>query len=232
MLKPGTHRFQSLRAGLLSYDYGLALQNQLLEQRRMETDDILVLLEHPPVLTLGRSASKDNLLLSGSEYDKRGIDRQSAARGGDVTFHGPGQMVGYPIVDLKASAIDVRSFLRKLEEVLIETLAAFDIVGHRVEEKTGVWVDHDKIASIGIGVKRWISWHGFALNVAVDLDYFSTINPCGLQGVKMTSMEKILGHPVAMASVEQQLIQSFKSVFNYRYAGEYEHDYFHPTQQA
>lgn len=220
-----SHSFQSLRAGLMSYDYGLALQTQLLEQRRHQVGDILVLLEHPPVLTMGRNASEANLLLSEQEYERRGVSRQNVSRGGDVTFHGPGQLVGYPIVDLKAGTINVRSFLRKLEEVLIDTLKVFNISGHRVEGKTGVWVDNDKIASIGIGVKRWISWHGFALNVDVDLDCFSMINPCGLQGIKMTSMQKILDRPVAMVSVEQQLIQSFKQVFNYRYAGEYEDEY-------
>ena len=218
--------FQSLRAGFMSYDYGLALQTQLLEQRRHEAGDILVLLEHPPILTLGRNASESNLLLSEQEYEQRGVSRQNVSRGGDVTFHGPGQLVGYPIVDLKAGAINVRSFLRKLEDVLLETIKVFNIIGHRVDGKTGVWVDNDKIASIGIGVKHWISWHGFALNVDVDLDYFSMINPCGLQGIKMTSMQNILGRPVAMASVEQQLIQSFKQVFNYRYAGEYEDECF------
>jgi lipoyl(octanoyl) transferase len=139
-----------------------------------------------------------------------------------VTFHGPGQVVGYPIVDLKPLDRDVHRFLRMLEAVLIDTLKAFAVRGERIAGKTGVWVGGEKVASIGIGVRRWISWHGFALNVASDLSGFSNIIPCGLPGVSMTSLERLLRHPVGLAEVEEQIIRSYSRVFFSKRAGDYE----------
>lgn len=158
----------------------------------------MLLLEHPPVVTLGRSTKPENLLCTPDELAARGVERFEVARGGDVTFHAPGQLVGYAIVDLserREAPRDVHRFLRALEDALIEALLAFDLVAARVEGKTGVFMENDapgdrdrKIASIGIGVRRWISYHGFALNVSVDLSGFDVIVPCGLEGVDMTSV--------------------------------------------
>jgi len=214
-------RFRTLQPGPLAYGDALALQEELLERRRQETEDILILLQHPPVVTLGRGAREENLLLSAAELARRGVDLERVGRGGDVTFHGPGQLVGYPIVDLEPLGRDIHLFLRLLEEVLIDTLAAFGLAGKRIAGKTGVWVAGEKVASIGVGVRRWVSWHGFALNVGADLSGFSAIVPCGLPGVRMTSLERLLGRPVAMAEVEVRIIESFAAIFGSTHVGDY-----------
>ncbi|HXV20388.1 MAG TPA: lipoyl(octanoyl) transferase LipB [Desulfuromonadales bacterium] len=214
-------RFRTLRPGSLAYRSALALQETLLERRRREAEDILILLQHPPVVTLGRGASEANLLLPAAELARRGIDLERVGRGGDVTFHGPGQLVGYPIIDLEPRGRDLHRYLRLLEATLIDALAAFGLVGERIAGKTGVWVAGEKIASIGVGVRRWVSWHGFALNVAADLSGFAAIVPCGLPGVRMTSLERLLGQPVPLPQVEEEIIRSFAKVFVSRYVGEY-----------
>lgn len=215
-------RFRTLRPGTLPYRSALALQEGLLERRRREDDDILLLLEHPPVITLGRGAREENLLLPATELARSGIGLERVGRGGDVTFHGPGQVVGYPIVDLEPLGRDVHRFLRLLEETLIDTLGAFGLAGERIAGKTGVWVGGEKVASIGVGVRRWVSWHGFALNVAADLSGFAAIVPCGLPGVRMTSIERLLGRPVPLPQVEEAIIRSFAKVFTSKHAGGYE----------
>jgi lipoyl(octanoyl) transferase len=183
--------------GLVPYGEALALQEQQLVARQTGREgDVVLLLEHPPVVTLGRSTRRENLLASPDELAARGIELHEIARGGDVTYHAPGQLVGYPIVDLAArDARDVHAFLRQLEEALIEALATLAIAAERVEGKTGVFVQRKapgerlrKIASIGIGVRRWVTWHGFALNVSLDLSGFDVIVPCGLEGIDMTSV--------------------------------------------
>ena len=187
--------------GQVPYGEALALQEREVEERRGGGADRLLLLEHPAVITLGRSTKPENILLSVEELAARGIERFEIARGGDVTFHAPGQLVGYPIVDLSQRARaprDVHDFLRTIEQALIDALAAFGLPARRVEGKTGVFMARDegeaadtrerKIASIGIGVRRWVSYHGFALNVSLDLAGFSAIVPCGLEGVDMTSL--------------------------------------------
>ena len=214
-------RFRTLRPGRLPYREALALQESLVERRRREEEDILLLLEHDPVVTLGRGAREENLLFSPEQLSRRGVDCLRVGRGGDVTFHGPGQAVGYPIVDLDPLGRDLHRFLRMLEAMLIDTLETFGVVGERVSGKTGVWVGGGKIASIGIGVRRWVSWHGFSLNVAADLWGFSAIVPCGLSGVSMTSLEGLLGRPVSLEEVEARLIRSFAEVFESEYAGAY-----------
>jgi lipoate-protein ligase B len=214
--------FRTLRPGRLPYRAAAALQEKLLEDRRREGgEDCLVLLEHPPVVTLGRGADASHLLLPPEELCRRGIELAEAARGGDVTFHGPGQLVGYPIVDLGPLGRDVHRYLRLLEEVLLRTLSVFGLQGERVAGRTGVWVGGEKIASIGIGVRRWVAWHGFALNVGADLSGFAAIVPCGLPGVRMTSIERHLGRPVPLAEVEEQVIGTFAQVFETHHAGEY-----------
>lgn len=183
--------------GLVPYGEALAVQQRELEARR-EADavDRVLLCEHPPVVTLGRSTKAANLLATPEQLVARGVERYEAARGGDVTYHAPGQLVGYPIVDLAARGErDVHAFLRTLEQLLIDVLAAFEVAAVRVEGKTGVFVRPEaagtrlrKVASIGIGVRRWITWHGFALNLSLDLAGFEVIVPCGLDGVDMTSV--------------------------------------------
>lgn len=183
--------------GLVPYGEALAVQQRELEARRAaDAVDRILLCEHPPVVTLGRSTKPANLLATPEQLVARGVERYEVARGGDVTYHAPGQLVGYPIVDLAARGErDVHAFLRTLEQLLIDVLAAFELAAVRVEGKTGVFVRPEaagarlrKVASIGIGVRRWITWHGFALNLSLDLAGFDAIVPCGLDGVDMTSV--------------------------------------------
>jgi len=175
-----------VQAGTVAYQEALDWQRQLAEDRiagRL-SHDVLLLLEHPPVVTLGRNSQAAHLL------EPSGIDVFEVERGGDVTFHGPGQLVGYPILDLSAYKRDLHWYLRTLEQALIAALAVLDIPGDRNPGFTGVWTRGRKIASIGIHVKQWVTWHGFALNVTTDLAHFDRIVPCGIQGVEMTSVER------------------------------------------
>lgn len=215
-------RFRTVRAGRLPYAEALALQEQLLEKRPRQEVDTLILLQHPPVITLGRRADPAHLLLPEAELARRGIGRLRVGRGGDVTYHGPGQLVGYPIVDLKPLGRDLHRYLRLLEATLVDALGAFAVAAETFPGKTGVWAGGEKIASIGVGVRRWVSWHGFALNVGADLSGFDAIVPCGLPGVTMTSLERLLGHPVPMAEVEEQMIRSFAEVFASHHTGSHE----------
>ena len=176
--------------GLVPYSKALKYQEILLEKRiNNEIEDSLILLEHPPTITLGRAAKNDNLLVDEKILAMHGISIENIKRGGDITFHGPGQIVGYPIIDLNNHGKDIHNYLRKLEEVLILTLKNFDIESRRIEKLTGVWVKRSKIASIGVGVRRWVTYHGFALNVNTGLDFFDLIIPCGIPNVMMTSIK-------------------------------------------
>jgi len=155
--------------------------------------DLLFLVEHPPVVTLGRSARDPAHLRATPELlAARGVELFEVERGGDVTFHGPGQLVGYPIVDLKRHTLDLHWYLRQLEAVVIRAVAEFGIPGDRIKGQTGVWTDGRKIASIGVHARQWVTWHGFALNVTTDLSYFDLMVPCGIEGVTMTSVEQEL----------------------------------------
>ena len=215
-------RFRTLRPGRLPYGAALALQEELVENRRLRQEDALVLLEHPPVITYGRRADPSHLLLPEEELALRGIELILTGRGGDITYHGPGQLVGYPIVDLDPLGRDLHRYLRFLETMLIDALASFAVTGETVPGKTGVWVDGAKVASIGVAVRRWVSWHGFALNIGADISGFEAIVPCGLQGVAMTSLERLLGRPVPLSEVEERVIAAFARVFGSRHAGECE----------
>jgi lipoyl(octanoyl) transferase len=215
-------RFRTVRPGQISFREGVCLQEYFLSRRLLAGEDFLILLEHPPIVTLGRRSAKEHLLLSAQELARRGIDIAEAGRGGDVTYHGPGQLVGYPIVDLEPLGRDLHLFLRMLEAVLLETLAGFGIAGVRCPGKTGVWVGEEKVASIGIGVRRWVTWHGFALNVSTDISGFSAIVPCGLPGLSMTSLERLLGCTVSLVEVEERVINAFARIFTSRHAGPYE----------
>jgi len=163
--------------------------------------DTLLLVEHHPVVTLGRSSKDAHLLADKAALAARGVELFEVERGGDVTFHGPGQLVGYPIVDLKRHKQDLHWYLRQVEEILIRALATLGIPAERVPKYTGVWTKGRKIASIGVHARDWVTWHGFALNVSTELSYFDLIVPCGIPEVQMTSVERELGRPVDMASV-------------------------------
>lgn len=180
--------------GPTPYREGLALQEALVRARAAgETGDWLLYPDHPPVLTVGRNPSEGNVIADPATLRRHGIEVFEVARGGDVTWHGPGQMVGYLICDLDRRGRDLHRFLRQVEEALIDGLAAMGVEGGRSPGRTGVWVGGEKIASIGIAVRRWVSYHGFALNVAPDLGFFDLIHPCGLRGIHMTSLSRLRG---------------------------------------
>ena len=178
--------------GTVPYEEALELQRALARERISGAipEDMLLLMEHPPVVTLGRATKAANLISSAEFLASRGVDLFEVERGGDVTFHGPGQLVGYPIIDLKRHKLDLHWYLRQVEEALIQTLAAYSIPAERNVGFTGVWTKGRKIASIGVHARDWVTWHGFALNVTTDLSYFDLIVPCGIDGVTMTSIEK------------------------------------------
>jgi lipoyl(octanoyl) transferase len=182
--------------GTVPYGEALELQRSLARERISGAipEDMLLLLEHPPVVTLGRSAKARNLVSTADFLTSRGVELFEVERGGDVTFHGPGQLVGYPIIDLKRHKVDLHWYLRQVEEALIRTLAAYSIPAERNVGFTGVWTKGRKIASIGVHARDWVTWHGFALNVNTDLSYFDLIIPCGIDGVTMTSIDKEIDH--------------------------------------
>ena len=201
---------------MVPYRKALDIQLSLLEKRKNgEIGDTLLLLEHPPTLTTGRRGDMANLLASDKLLADRGIHFEVISRGGDVTFHGPGQLVGYPILDLSADK-DVHKYLRRLEETIILALRPYGIPARSIEGVTGVWAKWHKIASIGVGFKKWITYHGFALNVNTDLSYFDMIVPCGIQDVRMTSIQRWLSSQdeVDMAGVEENIVEAFSKVFN------------------
>ena len=176
--------------GRLGYADALALQREVARARiAAEVDeDVLLLVEHPPVITLGRSSKSAHMLASPEYLRQHGVELFEVERGGDVTFHGPGQLVGYPILDLKRHRRDLHWYLRQVEEFLIVALASDGLRGSRKPQYTGVWIDDRKIASIGVHARDWVTWHGFALNVSTDLAYFDLIVPCGIPAVRMTSV--------------------------------------------
>ena len=178
--------------GLTPYEEALELQRALARERISGAipEDMLLLVEHPPVVTMGRSAKARNLISNSDFLASKGVELFEVERGGDVTFHGPGQLVGYPIIDLKRHRQDLHWFLRQVEEALIRTLSAYSIPAERSTGFTGVWTKGRKIASIGVHARDWVTWHGFALNVTTDLSFFDLIIPCGIDGVTMTSVER------------------------------------------
>src|SRR5437868_4353805 len=189
----------------MRYAEALDYQREIARQRISgELDqDILLLVQHPPVVTLGRSSKQKNLVSTPEFLNSRGIELFEVERGGDVTFHGPGQLVGYPIIDLKRHKQDLHWYLRQLEQALISTLSDFGISAERNPGYTGVWTGGRKIASIGVHARDWVTWHGFALNVTTDLSYFDTIVPCGIDGVVMTSIEKEVNPNAAETTVDR-----------------------------
>jgi lipoate-protein ligase B len=199
------------RLGTVDYAAALALQEALVKARRLDRiGDVILVLEHPHTFTLGRGADQRYLLAPPPE-----VPVYRVSRGGQVTYHGPGQLVAYPILSLAGADRDVHRYLRTLEEVMIDALALYGIEAQRRERLTGVWVGPRKIGSIGVGIRRWITLHGFALNVCPDLSFFDAIVPCGLEGCVMTSVEA-LGHPeTSVPPIADTIERSFARIFNY-----------------
>jgi lipoyl(octanoyl) transferase len=197
------------------YEEGLALQDALVKERRAgSVPDLLLLLEHPHVITLGTSSHPGHVLADAAERARLGIELFETGRGGDVTYHGPGQLVGYPILDLKPDRKDLHRYLRDLEEVVIRVLAELEVEGRRVEGLTGVWIGERKVASIGVAVRRWVTWHGLALNVSTDLDAFRSFRPCGLDPEVMTRLADHVELPPASLLIEVLLVKHVCEVFD------------------
>ena len=206
--------------GLIDYRECVSLQQKLTAQRHSgEIGDTLLLLEHPPVITLGTAGGRESLLAAPELLKHVGVDVCETDRGGNITYHGPGQLVGYPIIDLRIHGRDVHAYLRRLEQVVVGCLADFGLTGETMPGYTGVWVDGRKICSIGVAVRRWITYHGFALNVNPSFEHWGFIHPCGLVGREVTSIERLLGHDPGMDEVKASVVKSFSLVF------EYEHEY-------
>lgn len=202
--------------GIVEYREAWKLQRKLHQERvKGRIPDLLLLLEHPPTITIGRSGSMDNVLISGKQMVQAGISLFFIDRGGDVTYHGLGQVVGYPILDLRKQGGDLHLYIRKLEEVMIRTLRDFSIEADLDERHPGVWVKGEEIGAIGLTVKKWVSMHGFALNVNTDLDHFAFIHPCGLSDRRATSMSKVLGRNISTAEVSAHLKPHFCDTFGF-----------------
>jgi lipoyl(octanoyl) transferase len=214
----GARELWVVRLGRMGYAEALELQRQVARDRITGAipQDVLLLVEHPPVVTLGRSTKQKNVVSSPEFLASKGVELFEVERGGDVTFHGPGQLVGYPIIDLKRHKQDLHWFLRQVEAALIQTLAEYGIPGERSTGFTGVWTRGRKIASIGVHARDWVTWHGFALNVTTDLSFFDFIVPCGIDGVTMTSIEKELPRAAkpSLAEVESFCARAFGIAFS------------------
>ena len=203
--------------GLELIDYGEAyhIQKRLWSQKvEGQAADALLLLEHPPTFTIGKSGKLENLLLSKEELNNEGMSLFFTDRGGDITYHGPGQLVVYPIIDLKNRGKDIHRYIHDLEEVVIRTLADLSIEARRDEKNVGVWVGNEKIAAIGVSVRKWIAMHGLSLNVNPTLEHFSFINPCGILDRGITSVSKVLSRDVPMEVVVKRLVNHFSEVFD------------------
>jgi lipoyl(octanoyl) transferase len=217
VLSAAVRQVQVRRLGVIPYAEGLEIQKQLVEQRKAgEIPDQLLLLEHPPVITLGVKTrnNRSNIVAAPSTLEAAGVEVYESGRGGDVTYHGPGQLVGYPIIDLKPDRCDVHRYVRDIEEVMIRTAAAFGIDASRLAGLTGAWVGDEKLAAIGVRVARWITSHGFAFNVNTTLNHFDFIVPCGISNKSVTSLRKLLGRDVPMVEVEDAVELAFRRVFS------------------
>jgi lipoyl(octanoyl) transferase len=214
VLDPGVRTLQVQRLGRVRYAEGLELQARLVADRQQGSiPDTLLLLEHEPVFTLGRNARAENVLFPAEALRARGFEVFETGRGGDVTYHGPGQVVGYPILDLKPDRQDVHRYVRDLEEVMIRTCAAFGVPAARIKGCTGCWVGQEKIGAIGVRLARWVTSHGFAFNVDMDLAPYQLIVPCGIREKGVTSLARLLGRSVAVEDVTGRLAREMFAVF-------------------
>jgi lipoyl(octanoyl) transferase len=201
---------------VVPYGEALAMQRALVEDRRAgRVPDLLLLLQHPPVITLGirPEASRTNIVATHERLAELGVEVHETGRGGDVTYHGPGQVVGYPILDLKPDRCDVHRYVRDLEEVMIRVCADYGLKAGRINGLTGVWIEADKIGAIGVRISRWITSHGFAFNVATNLDHFRLIVPCGIADRGVTSLQRAAGRLIPIEDVENACVRHFESVF-------------------
>jgi lipoyl(octanoyl) transferase len=204
-----------LEMGIEEYGKIFALQKKLIQARRKGTiPDIVILLEHHPCFTIGRNGGFDHILVTDRFLDQEGIRVYETDRGGDITYHGPGQLVCYPIFDLNGFGCDVHLYARRMEETLIRTLEAFGIVAGRRDDYPGVWAGAAKIGAEGIAVQHWVTMHGVSLNVCPDLQYFSFIVPCGISTLGVTSMEELLGYPADMVLVRREMRRQISGIFN------------------
>lgn len=210
-------KIQVLDAGTINYERAYGIQSDL-ASRIYEKDckGIILLLEHPPVITIGSNRNQDNLISTEKKLQDAGIVLVCSNRGGDITLHAPGQIICYPVLNLKYFGKDLQLFVHKLEQVVLDTLAAYGIAGRRVKKHRGVFIGNNKIASIGLRVRKWVSIHGFSLNVNIDLSYFQHIIACGLKDFPQVSMSSVLGREIAIDDVKEQIIKSFESVFGIR----------------
>lgn len=207
-----------LDVGRRGYDSTLALQRRLVEQVISSSQEraFVILVEHdPPVITLGRAAGPEHVLASSQRLTNEGVELIESGRGGDVTYHGPGQLVAYPIIRIDLHGRDVRQYLRDLEAVVVMLLGRYGIDANRLDGLTGVWVGGEKIAAIGVAVKRWVSYHGLALNVSPQMSHFDLIVPCGLWDTPVTSMALIGGSDVSMSQVKGDLVECLCEVFGF-----------------
>jgi lipoate-protein ligase B len=208
-------RLLTVNLGRTRYGEAWELQRKVFAARlEGRVPDVLLLTEHEPVYTFGKGSDANHLLANDVELKEKKIDLFNIDRGGDVTFHGPGQLVGYPIIDLGAHYRDIHRYLRDIEEVLIRTVAEFGVAASRSEGLTGVWVKNDKVAAIGVKVSRWVTMHGFAINVNTDLSYFERIIPCGIFHKGVTSLQNILGIELRVDEVAKSVVRNFESVFS------------------
>ena len=205
------------RLGVVGYAAASELQRTLVEERRAgRVPDLLLLLEHPHVITLGvkADAARSHLIATPQLLAAKQVEVHESGRGGDITYHGPGQLVGYPILDLKPDRCDVHQYVRDLEEVMIRAAAEFGLQGQRIRGLSGAWLGADKIGAIGVRISRWITSHGFALNVSTDLEFFRLIVPCGIESGGVTSLSRATGRPVSMAEAEASIVRNFAAVFD------------------
>ena len=207
------------RLGVVGYEDGLALQRSLVEDRKAgRTGDVLLLLQHPAVITLGvkGDGGRADIVATDARLAELGIEVHETGRGGDVTYHGPGQIVGYPILDLRPDRCDVHRYVRDVEEVMIRACAGYGLTAGRIKGLTGAWVGADKIGAIGVRISRWVTSHGFAFNVSTDLEHFRLIVPCGIADRGVTSLERATGTTVPMAEAEDAIVREFAAVFDRR----------------
>jgi lipoate-protein ligase B len=201
--------------GLVEYARALKLQDEIVKERiAYGGSDVVLLLQHPPVLTIGASGGERNIIVPRDTLAEHGISICRTDRGGNITYHGPGQLVVYPILDLKTRGKDLHRYVRNLEEVVIRTLSDFSLQAHRISGYAGVWVGQAEVCAIGIKVTRWITKHGLAININNDMRYFSFIHPCGIPDKEVTSMSRLLGHQVAIGDVTPHIVSHFSEVFN------------------
>lgn len=201
----------------MKYKEALDLQIKLLEKRqKCEINDTILIVEHEPVITLGRNAKEENVLFSEKYLKDHNVDLMEINRGGDVTYHGPGQIVGYPIVNIKEKKMGIKNFVDGLEQVFIDLLKEkYEILAKRDDINSGVWVNGEKVTAVGLAVKRWVTMHGFAFNVSTNLDFFKLIVPCGIPTRGVTTLERLTGKEIDIEEVKQQVIDYFVRVFNY-----------------